>query len=76
VGQTRKYYSAMPGKQPGDPLKAVHAMMAVVESPNPPLHLLLGALAYNRFQGKLEKLREEMTAYEAVSLGADFPAGS
>jgi NAD(P)-dependent dehydrogenase (short-subunit alcohol dehydrogenase family) len=75
VGKTREYYHAMPGKQPGDPLKAIHAMMDVVESPNPPLHLLLGALAYNRFKGKLEKLREEMAAYEKVSLGADFPQG-
>jgi NAD(P)-dependent dehydrogenase (short-subunit alcohol dehydrogenase family) len=75
VGKTREYYDNMPGKQPGDPLKAVHAMMDVVESENPPLHLLLGALAYNRFKSKLEKLREEMTQYEAVSLGADFPVG-
>jgi NAD(P)-dependent dehydrogenase (short-subunit alcohol dehydrogenase family) len=75
VGKTREYYAEMPGKQPGDPLKAVHAMMDVVESPNPPLHLLLGALAYNRFKAKLDKLREEMAAYESVSLGADFPQG-
>ena len=65
----------MPGKQPGDPLKAIHAMMDVVESENPPLHLLLGALAYNRFKSKLERWREEMDAYESVSLGADFPSG-
>jgi hypothetical protein len=66
----------MPGKQPGDPLKAVHAMMDVAEMENPPLHLLLGALAYNRFKGKLDRWREEMAAYEKVSLGADFPEGS
>jgi NAD(P)-dependent dehydrogenase (short-subunit alcohol dehydrogenase family) len=76
VGKTRDYYYNMPGKQPGDPLKAVQAMMDVVESPNPPLHLLLGALAFNRFQGKLDRWREEMAAHEAVSLGADFPAES
>jgi NAD(P)-dependent dehydrogenase (short-subunit alcohol dehydrogenase family) len=75
VGKTREYYYDMPGKQPGDPLKAVHAMMDVVESANPPLHLLLGALAYNRFKGKLERWAEEMAAYEGVSLGADYPAG-
>jgi NAD(P)-dependent dehydrogenase (short-subunit alcohol dehydrogenase family) len=75
VGKTREYYAAMPGKQPGNPLKAVHAIMDVVESPDPPLHLLLGALAYNRFKAKLVKLREEMAAYESVSLGADFPQG-
>jgi hypothetical protein len=75
VGKTREYYYAMAGKQPGDPLKAVHAMMDVVESENPPLHLLLGALAYNRYKAKLEKVHEEMARYEPVSLGADFPAG-
>jgi hypothetical protein len=49
--------------------------MDVVESPNPPLHLLLGALAYNRFKAKLDKLHQEMAAYKSVSLGADFPQG-
>lgn len=76
VGKTREYYVQMDGKQPGDPLRAVHTMMDVVESPNPPLHLLLGKLAYTRFKAKLEKLQEEMAANETISLGADFPAGS
>jgi NAD(P)-dependent dehydrogenase (short-subunit alcohol dehydrogenase family) len=75
VGKTREYYTNMPGKQPGDPMKAIRAMMDVVESDQPPLHLLLGALAYNRFKGKLDRWREEMAAYENVSLGADFADG-
>ncbi len=75
VGKTREYFHGQPGKQQGDPLKAVQAMMAVVESANPPLHLLLGALAYDRFKGKLERWREEMATYENVTLGADFPEG-
>jgi NAD(P)-dependent dehydrogenase (short-subunit alcohol dehydrogenase family) len=73
VGKTREYFYDQPGKQKGDPQKAVQAMMDVVESPNPPLHLLLGALAYNRFKGKLERWQQEMAAYENVTLGADFP---
>ena len=75
VGKTREYYHDQPGKQRGDPAKAIQAMIDVVDSPNPPLHLLLGALAYNRFKGKLERWHEEMAAYESVSLGADFPEG-
>jgi NAD(P)-dependent dehydrogenase (short-subunit alcohol dehydrogenase family) len=75
VGKTREYYANMPGKQPGDPSKAIHAMMDVAESANPPLHLLLGALAYNRFKSKLDRWNEEMTANRSVSLGADFPEG-
>jgi NAD(P)-dependent dehydrogenase (short-subunit alcohol dehydrogenase family) len=75
VGKTREYYYGQPGKQKGDPLKAVHAMMDVVEMQTPPLHLLLGALAYNRFKGKLEQWQQEMAKYESVTLGADFPEG-
>ncbi len=75
VGKTREYFYDQPGKQKGDPMKAVQAMMDVVESDNPPLHLILGSIAYNRFKGKLEKWREEMAAYEQVTLGADFPEG-
>jgi NAD(P)-dependent dehydrogenase (short-subunit alcohol dehydrogenase family) len=75
VGKTREYYADQPGKQRGDPKKAIHAMMDVVESENPPLHLLLGALAYNRFKGKLDRWREELAANEGVTLGADFPEG-
>jgi NAD(P)-dependent dehydrogenase (short-subunit alcohol dehydrogenase family) len=41
VGKTREYYYGQPGKQKGDPLKAIHAMMEVVEMQTPPLHLLL-----------------------------------
>jgi short-subunit dehydrogenase len=75
VGKTREYFYSNAGKQRGDPLKAVQAMLDVAESKNPPLHLILGAMAYNRFKGKLEKWREEMAANEGVTLGADFPEG-
>ena len=75
VGKTREYFHDQAGKQRGDPAKAVQAIMDVVESPNPPLHLILGAIALNRFKGKLDKWREEIAAYEGVTLGADYPEG-
>ncbi len=75
AGKTRQYFRSMPGKQPGDPAKAVRAIRDIVESDHPPLHLLLGALAYNRFQGKLDRWQKEMAEYKGVSLGADFPEG-
>jgi NAD(P)-dependent dehydrogenase (short-subunit alcohol dehydrogenase family) len=71
----RHYFHANAGKQRGDPMKAVHAIMDLVESPNPPLHLLLGAAAWNRMKGKLDQWRDEMAKYESVTLGADFPEG-
>jgi len=75
VGKAREYFYGQSGKQRGDPRKVVEAMMDVVESEHPPLHLILGAMAYQRFKGKLERLREEMAKYERVTLDADFPEG-
>jgi NAD(P)-dependent dehydrogenase (short-subunit alcohol dehydrogenase family) len=75
AGTARGYVSGQAGKQRGDPLKAVHAIMDVVESPNPPLHLILGAQAYNRFKDKLQRWQQEMAKYESVTLGADYPEG-
>jgi NAD(P)-dependent dehydrogenase (short-subunit alcohol dehydrogenase family) len=75
AGNMRRYFSENDGKQKGDPLRAVQAMIEVVESPNPPLHLLLGASALERMRGKLSRWQEEIVAWEPVTLGADFPEG-
>lgn len=75
AGRMRAYFEQQAGKQQGDPVRAVQAMMQVVESPNPPLHLLLGAMALKRFRAKQERWREEIAAWESVTLGADFPEG-
>ena len=71
----RDYFNTNSGKQRGDPAKAVQAIMDVAASENPPLHLLLGAAAFKRMQGKLDQWQKEMAAYEKVTLGADFPEG-
>ena len=71
----REYFYANNGKQRGNPAKAVQAILEVAASDNPPLHLLLGAAAWNRMRGKLDQWQQEMRQYEAVTLGADFPEG-
>jgi NAD(P)-dependent dehydrogenase (short-subunit alcohol dehydrogenase family) len=75
VGKTREYFHDQAGRQRGDPMKAVHGIMDVVESEKPPLHLILGAIALKRFRSKLDQWHEEIAAYESVTLGADFPEG-
>jgi NADP-dependent 3-hydroxy acid dehydrogenase YdfG len=75
AGNMRKYFAENDGKQKGDPVRAVHAMMQVVESPNPPLRLLLGASALERLRGKLANWEKEIAAWEQVTLAADFPEG-
>jgi short-subunit dehydrogenase len=75
AGNMRRYFAENDGKQPGDPLRAVHAMMQVVESPMPPLRLLLGRRAFERIQNKLGAWQKEIAAWEPVTVGADFPEG-
>jgi NAD(P)-dependent dehydrogenase (short-subunit alcohol dehydrogenase family) len=63
------------GKQPGDPVKAAKAMVAVVENENPPLHLLLGVAALKGARNKLDVLKKDFDAWEETATGADFPQG-
>jgi NAD(P)-dependent dehydrogenase (short-subunit alcohol dehydrogenase family) len=76
AGKAREYLQTQSGKQPGDPQKAVEAVIAVVDSPEPPLHLILGKSAFTRFRDKLANWQKEMAAWESVTLGADFPEGT
>jgi NAD(P)-dependent dehydrogenase (short-subunit alcohol dehydrogenase family) len=75
AGNIRRYFAEQNGKQKGDPLRAVHAMMKVVNSPNPPLRLLLGSQALQRVRAKLDSLQKEVAAWESVTLSADFADG-
>jgi len=73
AGKTRQYFHEQVGKQPGDPAKAVAAIIAAVESPEPPRHLVLGKLAFNRMSARLDQWKQELTGWQETSLGADFP---
>lgn len=76
AGKTREYFKTQSGKQVGDPQKAVEAMVAAVEAPKPPRHLLLGKLALDRYRAKQKQFDADITAWEQVTLGADFSANS
>ena len=76
AGKTREYFSTMDGKQPGDPQRAIEAIVAAVNAPVPPKHLLLGKIALQRFRTKLDQWKEELHTWEATTNGADFPSGS
>ncbi len=59
------------GKQPGDPVKAAQAMLAAIEAPEPPRHLLLGSDALGVVRQKLAALDEEFTRWEALTRSTD-----
>jgi len=73
AGKNIRQLRAISGNQDGDPVRAAEAIVQAVESPNPPHRLLLGNDAYDGAMSKLDDLREEFVAWEAVSRGADFP---
>jgi len=73
AGAWRKEIRADSGKQPGDPVRAVQALIAAVESAKPPRHLLLGNDAYDGAMAKLDELRKDFSAVEKIARGADFP---
>jgi NAD(P)-dependent dehydrogenase (short-subunit alcohol dehydrogenase family) len=72
AGQTRAATSQRHGKQAGDPALAADAIVKAVTSLKPPLHLLLGGLAYERFTAKLDALRQEIETWKDTTLGTDF----
>ena len=73
AGNVRNMVRASSGKQPGDPVRAVKAIIKAVASGEPPQHLLLGNDAYDGAMAELEVLRKDYTAGEAVARAADFP---
>ena len=75
AGKGRHGVRAASGHQAGDPVRAIKAIIAVVEGPNPPHHLLLGNDAYDGAIATNTAQRANFEAWEAVSRGADFPAG-
>jgi len=73
AGKTREYFETQAGKQPGDPQRAVEAIVAAVSDTNPPKHLLLGKIALTRFRKRLEEWETELDRWQETTLGADYP---
>lgn len=75
AGKAREYLKTQSGKQQGDPQKAVEALFTVVDAPEPPVHLLLGKNALTRFRARLDQWQKDLSTWENVTVGADFPEG-
>jgi NAD(P)-dependent dehydrogenase (short-subunit alcohol dehydrogenase family) len=72
LGKISETRAARSGKQLGDPAKAAQAILKVVASDNPPVHLLLGSDALNFVRQKLDKLTQEINEWESVTTSTDI----
>jgi NAD(P)-dependent dehydrogenase (short-subunit alcohol dehydrogenase family) len=73
AGATLQRITGRSGKQAGDPVRAGEAIIKALESDKAPLHLVLGLVALETTRTKIEKLSDELDAWEQTSLSADYP---
>lgn len=72
AGKRRIEQDTVHGRQAGDPAKAATAIIAAVESPEPPAFLLLGPDALAIYRHVAEQRAAEIAAWEQVTAGTDF----
>jgi NAD(P)-dependent dehydrogenase (short-subunit alcohol dehydrogenase family) len=60
------------GHQAGDPVKAARVILALVDSPNPPCHLLLGSDALGFVRDKFADVESQIKAWEKLTASTDF----
>ena len=69
VGPTRAYVRGGHLEQPGDPVKAAAAIVAALDSDEPPLRLVLGEDAIGNIRQRLQGVSAELDAWEAAGAG-------
>jgi NAD(P)-dependent dehydrogenase (short-subunit alcohol dehydrogenase family) len=74
AGQRRKENDTMHGSQAGDPAKAGAAIIAAVESSEPPAFLLLGPDALAAYRYIADARANEIAKWEKLSTGTNFDA--
>ena len=60
------------GAEPGDPARVAAAILAIVDAPDPPVHLILGADALGYAEGRIAQLQQDIAAWRALSLTTGF----
>jgi NAD(P)-dependent dehydrogenase (short-subunit alcohol dehydrogenase family) len=72
VGKFATLLERMNGRQPGDPVKAADAIIALTEVSNPPLRLVLGKYASEKVSRTLNSRSLEQKTWEHLGLPTDF----
>lgn len=72
AGAWRRELRGKHGTQQGDPDKAARVIIEAVGTPEPPLHLVVGAPAMARAEEKLHALLDEIERWRGPSAATDF----
>ena len=72
LAKIREMYRTIDGRQPGDPEKAVTAMIDLVDHPHPPFRLPMGTVALASIRSKLAQYEKDMLAWEKIIEGTDY----
>ena len=74
AGKRRKEHDTMHGTQPGDPAKAAKAIIAAVESDEPPAFLLLGNDALSTYRRLAAARLDTIQTWEHLTTSTDIEA--
>jgi NAD(P)-dependent dehydrogenase (short-subunit alcohol dehydrogenase family) len=72
IDPIRAARQAKSGHQIGNPLQAAQVLLSIANSPDAPVHLLLGSDAVKLVREKIAVLSGEISAWEEVSMSTDF----
>jgi NAD(P)-dependent dehydrogenase (short-subunit alcohol dehydrogenase family) len=74
VGKALEWFADLAGKQPNDPALVAEAIVAAIDSPDPPLRLALGDEAMEAIREKLDGQLADLKAWESVGTSTAIPA--
>ncbi|HWJ53613.1 MAG TPA: oxidoreductase [Propionibacteriaceae bacterium] len=74
AGKRRKEHDTLHGTQPGDPAKAAQAIIAAVESDEPPAFLLLGSDALSTYRRLAAARLDSIQTWEHLTTSTDLDA--
>ncbi|WP_197376106.1 oxidoreductase [Mycolicibacterium baixiangningiae] len=64
------------GRQLGDPAMAAQAVLAILDEPEPPAHLVLGSDALRLIGSARAAVDEDIRRWQSISRSTDFPDGA
>ena len=74
VAARMRTMSETSGQQAGDPARAAEAIIAAVQSPDTPQHLVLGRIGVENVTKTLRATLDEIESWKRAGVEADFPA--